>query len=176
VDVHGDRDLLHTFPHFYDLSRTRGGVHLQLATFGPCVRLIVVGDVAHHQAAGQPVDDDADVVVDANRPEVAVLRALQAMELHARIARIELEVEGCVLYGLLLVAGQAREAVVESVREPEGGHDTLNTFMTSSPRWLMTFTATRPLAGFGNGRDTSRLSDDHASSLISAFSVVLSAP
>ena len=30
---------------------------------------------------------------------------------------------------------------------------TLNTFITSSPKWLMTFTAIRPVAGRANGRD-----------------------
>src|SRR4029077_3585250 len=51
----------------------------------------------------------------------------------------------------------------------------LNTFITSSPRWLMTFTAMRPDAGLSNGRDVSLLSVAQASALISAFSVVLSA-
>ena len=59
-----------------------------------------------------------------------------------------------------------------------GGHaySTRNTFITSSPRWLMTFTAIRPLFGIGNGRETSLFSVAHTSALISAFSVVLSAP
>ena len=50
-----------------------------------------------------------------------------------------------------------------------------NTFITSSPRWLITLTATRPVDGRGNARDVSLLSDAHASSSISAFSVVLRA-
>lgn len=54
-------------------------------------------------------------------------------------------------------------------------HQTLITFITSSPKWLITFTAIRPLVGRGKGRDTSAFSDDHASSSISAFSVVFSA-
>ena len=52
---------------------------------------------------------------------------------------------------------------------------TRNTFITSSPRWLMTFTAMRPDFGLGNGREVSLFSVAHASSLISAFSVVFSA-
>jgi hypothetical protein len=47
--------------------------------------------------------------------------------------------------------------------------------MTSSPRWLITFTATRPLEGLSNGRDVSLLSVAQASALISALSVVFSA-
>ncbi len=50
-----------------------------------------------------------------------------------------------------------------------------NTFITSSPRWLMTLTAMRPDSGRSNGRETSLWSDAHASASISAFSVVLSA-
>ena len=35
--------------------------------------------------------------------------------------------------------------------------DTWNTFITSSPRWLMTFTAMRPDFGLSNGREVSLL-------------------
>jgi hypothetical protein len=52
---------------------------------------------------------------------------------------------------------------------------TENTFITSSPRWLMTLTAMRPEAGLGNGRDVSLLRLAQASSSISALSVVFSA-
>ena len=54
-------------------------------------------------------------------------------------------------------------------------YPTLNTFITSSPRWLITFTAIRPDFGLSNGRDVSLFSVAQASSLISALSVVLSA-
>jgi hypothetical protein len=43
------------------------------------------------------------------------------------------------------------------------------------PRWLITFTAIRPLVGFGNAREVSLFSVAHASASISAFSVVFSA-
>ena len=33
---------------------------------------------------------------------------------------------------------------------------TRNTFITSSPKWLITFTAMRPVPGRANGRDTLR--------------------
>ena len=51
----------------------------------------------------------------------------------------------------------------------------LNTFITSSPRWLMTFTAMRPDLGFGKAREVSLFSVAQASSLISALRVVLRA-
>ena len=53
---------------------------------------------------------------------------------------------------------------------------TLNTFITSSPRWLITLTAIRLEGGFGNGREVSLWRVDQASSLISALRVVLRAP
>ena len=51
---------------------------------------------------------------------------------------------------------------------------TLNTFITSSPKWLMTLTAIRPFGGLSKGREVSLLSVAQASGSISAFSVVLS--
>ena len=52
---------------------------------------------------------------------------------------------------------------------------TRNTFMTSSPRWLMTLTAIRPDVGRSNGRERSLRSVAQASSLISALRVVFRA-
>ncbi len=49
---------------------------------------------------------------------------------------------------------------------------TLTTFITSSPRWLMTFTAMRPDFGLGKGREVLLWRVAQASALISAFSVV----
>jgi len=52
---------------------------------------------------------------------------------------------------------------------------TLNTFIISSPKWLMTFTAMRPDLGLSKGREISLFKLTHASWLISAFSVVFNA-
>ena len=49
-----------------------------------------------------------------------------------------------------------------------------NTFITSSPKWLITFTAIRPVPGRGNGREVSRYSVAQASSSISARSAAFS--
>ena len=46
---------------------------------------------------------------------------------------------------------------------------TLSTFITSSPRWLITFTAILPVLGVSNGRDVSLFRVSHASRLISDF-------
>lgn len=45
---------------------------------------------------------------------------------------------------------------------------TRNTFITSSPRWLITFTAILPVAGLAKGRDVSLFRLSQASSSISA--------
>jgi hypothetical protein len=44
----------------------------------------------------------------------------------------------------------------------------LNTFITSSPRWLMTLAAMRPCFGFSKGREVSLFRVAQASALISA--------
>jgi hypothetical protein len=47
----------------------------------------------------------------------------------------------------------------------------LNTFITSSPKWLITFTATRPLMGLSKGREVLLWSVAQASSLTSVAGV-----
>ena len=47
------------------------------------------------------------------------------------------------------------------------------TFITSSPRWLITLTAMWPVSGAGKGRERSLWREDQASSSISALRVVL---
>jgi hypothetical protein len=65
------------------------------------------------------MDDDADVVVDAHRPEIRVLAAVDSVKMHARCGRIELNVEGRCLRRLLFGSGQPREAVGEGVGDAE---------------------------------------------------------
>ena len=57
--------------------------------------------------------------LDPHRPEVLVLRLVELVELHARVGRVHLQVEGRGLDGLLLVAGQPGEAVGEGVGDAE---------------------------------------------------------
>lgn len=58
-----------------------------------------------------------------------------------------------------------------AIARPWPLHHTPITFITSSPRWLITFTAIRPDFGFANGRDTTRFRLSQASSSISPFRV-----
>ena len=119
------------------------------------------------------MDYEPDVPTDSYRPEVLVPRLVELVELHARVRWIDLEIEGRGLGGLLLVAHQPGEARCKRVGDSELHHSTLNTFMTSSPRWLITLTAIRPPSGLSKGRDVSLFSVAHASSLISDLRVFL---
>ena len=101
------------------------------------------------------MDDEPDVGVDANGPEIRVFGPLQLVKAQARVGRVELQVERGCLYRLLLLSGQLAEAIGKGVGNAEFHHLTRKTFITSSPRWLMTLTAMRPDAGLANGRDTS---------------------
>ena len=88
---------------------------LQLAAFGPLVGSVVMIDVAEQQAALRAMDDQPDVAADTHGPEVFVFGFVELVELHARIGRIKLQVERCRLHGFLLVTGEPRETVGESV-------------------------------------------------------------
>src|SRR5437667_1071329 len=66
---------------------------------------------------------------------------------------------------------QSPPVVASSGRDEDPGHVSLNTFITSSPRWLMTFTAMRPDLGLSKARDVSLCRVAQAASSISALSV-----
>jgi hypothetical protein len=61
-----------------------------------------------------------------DRPEVLILGLVDPMEAHARILRIDLEIKGCSLDELLLLAGEAGEAVSEGI-----GDEKLHVFCSS---------------------------------------------
>lgn len=65
------------------------------------------------------MDDQPDVGAHPHRPEVRILRLAQPMELHPRVSRIHLQIEGSRLHRLLLVAGERRQAVGEGVGDEE---------------------------------------------------------
>ena len=73
---------------------------------------------------------------------------------------------------ILIFGSCSREAAAtpgrRSLLVSQDGRHTLNTFITSSPRWLITVTATRPFFGLSNGRDVSLLRLDQAAASISA--------
>ena len=68
-----------------------------------------------------------------------------------------------------------QDGIVDNRSHRDFPHRTENTFITSSPRWLMTLTAMRPDVGLEKGREVSLLRLAQASSSISALNVVFSA-
>jgi hypothetical protein len=76
-------------------------------------------DVAEQKARIGAVHDEPQIEADAGRPEVAVLRFIDAVELKAGLRGVHLEIERGGLDGFLFVAGEAREAVGESVGDAE---------------------------------------------------------
>jgi hypothetical protein len=65
------------------------------------------------------MDNDPEIGVDAHRPEVRVLRAVELVERHAGRGRTDLQVECGRLGGLLLLRRKARKAISESVGDQE---------------------------------------------------------
>jgi len=84
-------------------------VHLELASFGPVVGLVVVIHIAQKEATLRAMHDESDVGVDTHRPEVPVARLVELVELQPGMSRIELKIESGGFDGLLLVAGQPGE-------------------------------------------------------------------
>ena len=102
-----------------ELHRARRRVALDFAALGPFVGVVVMIDVDEQKTRSRFVDDQADVGVDAHRPEIRVLGAIELMELHARRCRVELKVERRRLHSLLLLRRQARERIGECVGDAE---------------------------------------------------------
>ena len=65
------------------------------------------------------MDDDSDIFIDADRPEIRVLGLRQLVELQSRLRRIHLEVESRGLGSLLLSPGQFGEAIGEGIGNSE---------------------------------------------------------
>src|SRR5680860_1462982 len=72
-------------------------------------------DIAQEQTRRRLVNDQADVSAHANGPEVRILRLVEAVELHARVGRVHLEIKGRGLDGLLFVTAEFGQAVGEGV-------------------------------------------------------------
>jgi hypothetical protein len=85
-----------------------------LAPFGPDVGDVVVVDAAQQQARCGLVDDEPDVSTDPYRPEVRVFGPIQLVELHARMGRIQLQIEGGGLDRLLLLARKSVQAIMRN--------------------------------------------------------------
>ena len=61
------------------------------------------------------MDYQPDVATHAHGPEIFIFHLVELVKAHAGIGGIDLQVESCCLYSLLLIAGQTGEAISERV-------------------------------------------------------------
>ena len=114
-DVRRDHDFLHGLADLDELGGAGLRMRLKFPLRGPVVRLVVMIDVAEQEAVGGFVHDQPNVAIDADRPEVLILRRVELVEAHPRAGRVQLQVESGRLDGLLLVAGESSETARERV-------------------------------------------------------------
>src|SRR4051794_35053347 len=86
-------------------------------TLGPGIRIIVVPYISEQRARARLVNDDAYVAVDADRPEVWILRLVDSMILKPRSVWLSLQIEGGQLRLLLLLPIELSERSCEAVGE-----------------------------------------------------------
>jgi hypothetical protein len=67
--------------HFDNLDRAGARVFRNPAPFRPGVCVVMVADIGQQDARIGLVDDDADVAAHADRPEMRVARAVDAVKL-----------------------------------------------------------------------------------------------
>lgn len=76
-------------------------------------------DVAEHDAALDPMENQADVTAGTGRPEVFVLDVVQPVALKTRVGRVDLQLEGGELGSFLLFSTELLKAGLEAVGEEE---------------------------------------------------------
>ncbi len=54
-------------------------MRLDPAAFRPCIGVVMVADIGDQQALARLVNDQANVAIDARRPEIQVLALVNAM-------------------------------------------------------------------------------------------------
>jgi hypothetical protein len=114
------RDLLHALARLDDLDRAGLGVRLDPAALGPGIGVVVMADIGDEGRVAALVQDQADVAIDARRPEVRVLALVDAMKLQAVAGRIDLEIEHARLHRLLIRRREAAEGGGEGFGDEEG--------------------------------------------------------
>lgn len=107
---------------FDELHRARRRVPLDLAALGPFVGVVVVIDIGEQQAGLRAMHDQPDVGVDAHRPDIGVLGAIEPVERQPRRRRVHLQIDSGGLHRLLILRGQPRETAGEGVGDAEFHH------------------------------------------------------
>jgi hypothetical protein len=92
-------------------------------SLGPPISRVVVPDIAEQKARGRPMDDQANIFVYTNRPEVRIAGPVEPMEAETKTRRIQLQIKRRRLDRLLLCTGQSGEAGGEGIGDAEFHRD-----------------------------------------------------
>src|ERR1700722_17235797 len=90
-------------------------MRFQFAALRPVIGAVVVSDVTEQKARIALVNNQSNVAVHPNRPEILVPRLVELVEAHSGTSRVELQVEGSRFDSLLLIPCQSSEAVGKRV-------------------------------------------------------------
>ena len=97
-------------------------MRLDPPAFGPGIGVVVVADIGDQQALARLVNDQADVAIDARRPEIGVLALVDAVQLKTVAGRVHLQIEDARFHSLLVEAGEPVEGGGEGVGDQEVHH------------------------------------------------------
>ena len=100
-------DFLHALAHLDDLDGAGPWMRLDPPAFRPGIGVVVVADIGDQQAVARLVNDQADVAIDARRPEIGVLAVVDAVQLETVAGRVHLQIEDARLHRLLVQAWTA---------------------------------------------------------------------
>ncbi len=128
---------VHPLGEFDELGRTRCRVAFYPAALGPRISCVVVSDITKQQARGRSMDDQPDVFIDANRPEIRVARPFEPMKAQAGARQVQLQVERRRLDRLLLGPVQPGEAGGKRVGDAEIHHCTDVVRASRRARWAL---------------------------------------
>lgn len=94
LDLPDDNTLFDALANLDQLRRTGGGMNVEPPPLRPVIGVSdMVIDIAEHQIGFCAMHDDADIAIDAYRPEVFVFCAIEFVKVQAGAGRIQLKVE-----------------------------------------------------------------------------------
>jgi hypothetical protein len=79
-------------------------------SLGPRIGRFMVPDVTEQEACGRPMDDQTDLLVNTNRPEIRVAGPVEPMKAETRTRRVQLQIKRRRLDRFLLRATEPSEA------------------------------------------------------------------
>jgi hypothetical protein len=119
IETGGRRNFLDALAHFHNLDGAGPRMRLDPPALRPGIGVVVMPDIGNQQTTARLVDDQADVPIDAGRPEIRVLTFVDAVQLETVAGRVHLQVEDARLHGLLVQAGEPAEGGSKSIGDQE---------------------------------------------------------